>query len=41
MTKEIKIDDLQQMENLPYAKIPIIINEFIIHLFNSVDLEKK
>ncbi|WP_208941645.1 hypothetical protein [Paracidovorax avenae] len=41
MTEKIKIDDFQQLESLPYAKIPIIINEFIIHLFNSVDLEKK
>lgn len=41
MTEEIKIDDLQQLENLPYEKIPIIINEFIIHLFNKFDVEKE
>lgn len=41
MTEEIRIDDFHQLEILPYAKILIIINEFIIHLFKKFDLEKK
>ena len=41
MTEAIRIDDLHQLESLPYVKILIIINEFITHLFKKFDLEKK